>query len=370
MKRAALWASVLLLSACGSSNTPTGAVGSPSGTNATPSPSAVASPSMIPKPAAFCSAAHRCLALVTLRGSSEVVVRDMTDINHPTTVTHLGAVPYPQFASAGQLSYVDGRTLVRVPLAGSPRTTIATLPSSQWMLMSTWSPDGGTAAYVANSDTRSELHTVTGTANKSVSSMAPFNGGCETRACGDGSNFNLSFSPDGKYISMMQSWGGPNFLLWTMDGKPVATNPANSSYNMSVWSGNGLYFEDGNGVGMWRDGQVSTFLPRVSWYRPHASPDGGRIVYMTRDAKSLGHVWVVDTATRQARELKSGRADPVFLTPRYVWYKGEAGCGGALDCDPSFPVADTGTTYIYDLQTGTESRSIIARVYDVWPHAA
>jgi len=261
--------------------------------------------------------------------------------------------------------------LMRVPLAGSPKTTIATLPSSQWMLVSTWSPDGGTAAYLANGNTESELRTVTGAANRSFGSMPAFNGGCESRSCGDGSDFKLSFSPDGKYISMMQSWGGPNFLLWTTDGKPVTTNqPANESYNMSVWSGSGLYFVNASGVVVWRDGQLSTLLPRVSWVRPHASPDGTRIVYMTRDAKSLGHVWVVDTATGKARELKSGRADPVFLTPRYVWYKGQSACGSGPDCYPDFPVADTGITYIYDLQTGTESRSIIKQVYDVWPHAA
>jgi hypothetical protein len=30
----------------------------------------------------------------------------------------------------------------------------------------------------------------------------------------------------------------------------------------------------------------------------------------------------------------------------------------------------TGKTYIYDLQTGTETESIITQVFDVWPHPA
>jgi len=367
MKRAAVWASVLLVAACGGA-APIGSLSSPSPL-VTASPSAQPSPSLIPIGA--CSVSTRCLALVTLRGSDAVVVRDISDISHPATVGSIGAVPTPQFVTANQVSYASGQTLVRVPLAGSPRTTIATLPASQWMLVSSWSPDGGTAAYIANSDTKSELHMVTGPANRSVSSFAPFNGGCESRSCGDSSDFELSFSPDGKYISMMQSWGGPNFLLWTQDGKPVTTNqPANESYNMSVWSGTGLYFVNATGVVVWRDGQLSKLLPRVSWLRPHASPDGGRIVYMTRDTKSLGHVWVVDTATGNARELKSGRADPVFLTPRYVWYKGQTACAVGPDCYPDFPVADTGATYIYDLQTGTEYGSVITQVFDVWPHAA
>jgi hypothetical protein len=42
----------------------------------------------------------------------------------------------------------------------------------------------------------------------------------------------------------------------------------------------------------------------------------------------------------------------------------------ADNCDPSFPVIATGKTYVYDLQDGTETESIITSVSDVWPHAA
>ncbi|HTE85504.1 MAG TPA: hypothetical protein VK821_12300, partial [Dehalococcoidia bacterium] len=65
---------------------------------------------------------NRNLALVTLRGSNSIIVRDITDIAHPTTVGALGPIPAPvgygpslegalgQFASATGLSYVGGPT--------------------------------------------------------------------------------------------------------------------------------------------------------------------------------------------------------------------------------------------------------------------
>ena len=37
--------------------------------------------------------------------------------------------------------------------------------------------------------------------------------------------------------------------------------------------------------------------------------------------------------------------------------------------NPYFPLPP-GTTYVYDLQEGTEATSTIDEVHDVWPHAA
>ena len=61
----------------------------------------------------------------------------------------------------------------------------------------------------------------------------------------------------------------------------------------------------------------------------------------------------------------------MFLTSRYIWYEGERACVAADVCGSApggHPL--NGKTYIYDLQTGTETESIITGVADVWPHAA
>jgi uncharacterized protein YqjF (DUF2071 family) len=136
-----------------------------------------------------------------------------------------------------------------------------------------------------------------------------------------------------------------------------------------VWSGGSLYFRDDKGVEVWRDGVVSPFLPGVAWVRPKASPGGGKIVYEVRDAQRWSHTYVVDTSTRQVRDLGKAHAEPVFLTSRYIWYLGERACVAADGCGTRVAGVPSGKTYIYDLQDGTQSESIITSVADVWPHA-
>ena len=122
---------------------------------------------------------------------------------------------------------------------------------------------------------------------------------------------------------------------------------------------------------MWRDGALSSFLPGVAWIKPQASPAGGQIVYAARDSQGWAHTYVVDTASRAVREIKKARYGPVFLTSRYIWSAGERGCVATDACGATPPVHPlSGKTYIYDLQTGTETESVITSVSDAWPHAA
>src|SRR6266508_4514134 len=96
------------------------------------SPTATASPAQL----GLCAApSNLCLALVTLRGSNAYVVRDITDMSHPRTVSNLGMIgfgPYPsaqsQFVSATELSFVSGIGIVRMPLSGTPKSTVAEAP--------------------------------------------------------------------------------------------------------------------------------------------------------------------------------------------------------------------------------------------------
>jgi hypothetical protein len=154
--------------------------------------------------------------------------------------------------------------------------------------------------------------------------------------------------------------------MWTAAG--VDVTPSTPFVNMSVWSGASFYFLDSKEVKVWRNGVVSTFLPGVVWIRPKASPGGGQIVYETRDAAGMSRTHVVDTATAKVRELGAWRAEPAFLTSRFIWYQGERSCT-ANECFPGSAIT-TGHTYIYDLLTGTETESVITSVLDVWPHPA
>jgi hypothetical protein len=361
--RTAAWFRVLavttlLAAACGST---TG-----NGTSASRTTPAL-TPNPTPTVVQCAAPSNPCLALVTLRGSNNVVVRDITDISHPKTISNLGTIQSPVFVGPTVLSYANDGVLYRTPLAGSPKTVVA---KANQMLLFAWSPDGSTAAYISNAFDKSELHLVNGGQNRVVSSMPAFNGGCETQACAKGSDFRLAYSQDGHFISLTQPWGGPNFRLWNSDGKLLKSNDPGTSYAMSTWSGNGLYFLDASGVVVWRNGVVASFLPGVSWLRPKGSPGGGQIVYAATDKSGSDHTYVVDTITQKVRELKNARSEPVFLTSRYVWYQGERSCATSDPCDGTVPVIANGKTYIYDLQDGTETESVITSVADVWPHAA
>lgn len=357
---------IALLTACGPSSNPVAHVsGSPSSSPSI-APTATATPAT-PAPAGACDASHRCLALVTLRGSTTLVVRDVTDIDHPQTVGTF-AVPneIPRFVSATEVSYADDTGLYRTPLSGSPKTVV--VKAAVGLGLFAWSSDGKTAAYM----TADGLHVITAGRDLKFGEPLPQAAGgygCESQACADSWDGRLAFSPDDAYVSMLVL-SGPvtGFRLWTSDGK-LLTSPTSQGPTMSVWSGRSFYFRDSGGVEVWRDGATSPFLSGVLWVRPKGSPAGGQIVYEARDGSGVAHVYVVDTVSMKVRELKAGRSEPAFLTSRYVWYIGERLCVAADQCVTG-PTMPTGKTYIYDLQTGIEYDSIITNVYDVWPHAA
>jgi hypothetical protein len=366
------WLGVLALAGllAGCSSPATGAT--TSGSRITPTVTAypIASPTPMPAQPGLCQApTNRCMALVTLKGSDNVVVRDITDISHPRTVSNLGTIPSAQFVSPTVLSYVGNGGLVRTPLSGYPKTVVAKQADSFYA----WSPDRKTVAYLYSpkstaSRPPTQLHLVSGGKDTLVSSVPglPSVFGCESQGCADGLDFRLSYSPDGRFITWAQSVTDV-FRMWTSAG--IDVTPSTPFVNMSVWSGSNFYFDDSKGVKVWRNGVISTFLPGVVWIRPKASPGGGQIVYETRNASGVSRAYVVDTTTAKVRQLGGTyRAEPAFLTSRFIWYKGERYCN-LNECFAGSALP-TGKTYIYDLLTGTETESIITSVSDVWPHAA
>jgi hypothetical protein len=300
------------------------------------------------------------------------VVLDLTDFGHPTTVSTLGTTSPARFVSATELSFVNASGLVRMPLAGSPTTLVA--KSSQIGLFD-WSHDGTSVVYLAQTDAGIDLHQISGGTDQVVGSTPSGGvGGCEGIAgcaIANSVDFRLLYSPNGTYISLVSSGFGKSvFRIWSADGRLLKSSDSLGP-TMSVWTGDGLYFRDAGGIAVWRGGAVSTFLPGVAWIRPKASPDGGQIAYVARDSSGWAHTYVVDTTSRTIRELNARRAEPVFLTSRYVWYQGERECVPDDGCGANPPLHPlSGIGYVYDLQTGTETESPIANVWDVWPHSA
>src|SRR6185312_5330187 len=248
-----------LIAACGPPPTVTGGA-SPSGV---PTPSAAAaSPTVSPAPAG------RLLALVTLKGSDQLVVRDITDITHPTTVAKLPSLTAPQFINASEISYIDYEhgTIVRMPLSGSPKTVVA--QSGQLAGYVAWSPDGATVIYTTyNADsTVMQLHQVRAGQDRVLASMPAVPGvGCESVAScpTDVWDSRLLYSRDGGFISFVNSIVKPTFRLWSSDGAILKSTDSGLE-SMSVWSGSTLYFRDAHGVEAWHNGVISPFLPGVA----------------------------------------------------------------------------------------------------------
>jgi len=301
------------------------------------------------------------------------VIRDITDISHPKTVGALGGIPQVRFISATEQSYIEACLPFRAPLGGSPRSEVVGT-SGTCIAAIAWSPDGRDFAYLAvNRQQNTEVHIVRGGSDRLVatSSRLPatpsvYFSPCQTQTCADANDFQFTYSPDGGVIMWAQDLTS-TFRIWTRDGAEVTPHVGRTF--MPIWSGSSIFFQDSKGIEAFRDGKVSQFLPSVTWIRPKASPTADRLVYESRDQGGLAHTYVVDTSTAKVRELGAGRGEPAFLTSRYIWNQGERMCVGSERCDLGV-VKPTGKTYIYDLQDGTESESIITSVYDIWPHPA
>lgn len=308
------------------------------------------------------------LEIVQFKGSDAYLVRDITDILHPLTLATFTAQHVsPQFVSAGEVSFVDAAGLELMQVAGSSKKLVSRCTS-----LFAWSPDGTTLAFVSANE---ELHLVTSGQNRVAARMPTWPGGfgCESQGCADDWEFRLRYSPNGAFISLVQSPPG-EFRIWTSGGEVLAGSDYTSTgpdllRTMSVWSGSTLYFRDRKGVEMWRSGTESLLLAGVRWIRPHASPGGGQIVYETRDAAGTALVHLVDTASGKMRDLATARSEPTFLNSHLIWYQEERPCAPSDNCFAG-PTITTGRTFIYDLADGTEIESKIASVSDSWPHPA
>lgn len=332
-------------------------------------------------PPAFAASqpSSRTLALVTLSGSNDLVVRDITNIDAPVTVANPGIPAYqgPSFVNATELTALSADGIARMPLAGAPQTQGAFVCSGWDVARFSWSRDGRALIYLVEGPDptlgRFNWHLVANGSDRVIGS-APAWCHCDGETGQDIFDLRIGFSTDGNYVWLVEDvpLNAMDLQIRRLDGtlvtemKPAASN----AISMGVWSGSSLYFRDANGVEVWTNGTVRSFLPGVAWIRPKANPAGGEITYFARGSDGLGHVYVVSTTSGQVTELTTAaRTEPINLSPRYIWYQGERLCTTSDPC-PFSKTMPTGVTYIFDRLTGTESVSRITAVYDVWPHGS
>src|SRR2546428_6481181 len=168
-------ATALLAAACGANNGPATANHAP---QTSPSPTGTVASS--PSSGSMCDPSHHCLAMVTLRGSDQLVIRDLTDIAHPKTIGTAGRAfellgygpalegAGGQFVSSSEIAYLGGQTdpyyalpntLFRRPISGTPSPVVVRGDKAVFLFASR--PDGS-VAYLTTADLRLELHVLTG----------------------------------------------------------------------------------------------------------------------------------------------------------------------------------------------------------------
>lgn len=320
---------------------------------------------------------NHVLALVTLAGSHDVVVRDVTDISAANTIctmTAPGAGLY-QFAGPGKVSYGVGElgAFFVVDLASGTTQQAFTIANPRGFMagLYAWSGDGSSVSWLESDGNGVNWHLKTNGADKVVATLPPVPGRGINAADDDAF---LGFSADGRYVALENTFTSGQTAATA--GLQVRSRDGTLLYGhvgdtMAVWVGDQLFFRALNSTQVWRWDPASPAAPTAAfttiapWIRPKSGPQQDRVAFTWRDSSGLPHVRVVDT-TGAVRTVvgSSGRSSAVYLGPWALFYIGESSCGD--QCGPGPPSTPNGKTYVYDLKTGSESGSRLAAVYDVW----
>jgi hypothetical protein len=135
--------------------------------------------------------------------------------------------------------------------------------------------------------------------------------------------------------------------------------------SMAVWSpvSNTLYYSQQGDIWRWTPSAGAVkFAAGVDWIDPSISPNGRYIVYMVRasnlpDGTPTVHLMDAATGNVLSQLGAVGVEQPFFLTNNLIWlHHDSSGCVGAAP-----------TNSIYDLTDHTEKASLIDWVSNTWP---
>ena len=347
-----------------------------------PSPGVIASVAAVKLSCASTPKAGEKLALVTLRGSANVVVRDITDLAHPVSRCSFQGGSYFRFFNATHVSYVvtaSGDLGAAGALYLADLTTRTTSLVRAWSYGGfgswgyAWSPDGRYLTYISSDASSYQWHLLSAAGDRLLLKIGPVPGrGIDN----NGDDQMVGFSADGKFVAIEQTFvrddgsGGavaPVQVNRVPDGS-VAYSRTDGT--MAAWAGAGaiLYFRTTAGVQAWGSGGVRTVSAGTSWVHPYPSPDGSRMAFSVVNAQTNHVGEVLDLTTGKLHSLSANpRVGAAFLNASLVWYAGESICTTSTPCAFGVPPL-SGQTYIYDLGSDVETNSIDTSFFDSWPH--
>ncbi|MEO8745065.1 MAG: hypothetical protein ABI334_09565 [Candidatus Dormiibacterota bacterium] len=308
------------------------------------------------------------LVIGTVSGDATIVIRDIQDPANAHNVCHFDAgAMSPQFVSASVVAYETARNqIIRADLASSTTTVLATFGGGFGSGQYAFSPDGRSLTYLDGN----AWHLVTGSTNRVLTTLPAVPG---RGANPDQDDSYLSFSPDGLYFALVQTFhvGGtgatsPDQVRKASDGSLVYST---TGMTMGVWASvpSRLFFRDATGnTHRWDPSTGLSSILALHWIGPRASPDGRWIAYMLRTSSGLGTIGLYSVQSNSPTNISpDGRSGVRFLTNDLVWYVGERACSTCFGGAPT----PTGVTYIYDIAGATEVVSRLSGVLDVWPRS-
>jgi len=308
------------------------------------------------------------LVIGTVVGDPTVVVRDIQDpANAKNLCSFDSNVLSPQFVSASSVAYETAdNQIVIASLAGGPTTLVASyrtgvLGSGQYAV----SPDGHSVTYLDGNAWR----LVSPSGNRVLSTLPAVPG---RGVSPDQDDSFLSFSPDGTYVALFQTFhvGGtgetaPDQIRRASDGALVYST---SGMTMAVWASvpSRLFFREATAnIHRWDPSAGLSSMTTLQWIRPHQSPDGRWIAYTFRTASGIGGIGFYSVQSNSvSNTTPPGRSGVKVLTNDLVWYIGERACSTCFGGQPQ----PTGVTYIYSIAGASEITSRLAAVNDAWPH--
>jgi hypothetical protein len=321
---------------------------------------------------------------VTLSNSKGVVVRDISDLAHPTTrcvIRDNGPTNF-RFVDATHISYIVtwsiGAGALYMADLQSQRTSLVRSWTDGTALywVYAWSPDGKTMSYLSSNAGSIAWHVLSATGDLTLSRFEPIAGGSLDPNRADAM---IGFSADGQYVAMEQTYNfgnkssgqaAPLQIVRLSDHKLVYSRTETTMATWATGAGARLYFRTTSGVEAWDivHGAVP-IVPGLMWIHPSASADGARIAYTTADAKGnhfAGYLRVTDQPPVGIQVAQLPRAGAAFLNSSLIWYAEETSCAGSK-CGAT-EARLTGRTYLNDLAIGIENASVITNVFDSWPH--
>ena len=318
-------------------------------------------------------------ALITLQGSSQKVLADVTDPVRPRTICTISGSWTPQLVTQGMVSWSAtqgspgsaGQSVIATLDMFTGTSAVAAIWTGGGFMdgLHAWSPDHFQLAYLTSDASAVNVHLVSGGGDRVLAAFGA--------VPGRGVNPNeddafIGFSPDGGYFALEQTFtsSGDRLDVWSRSGLVFNQTTA----TMATWGSTGskLYFRQPNVsvIYIWDSAgpagnRSQAFGQQLTWIRPRANAGDDYLAFTVRDSSGIPHVWLNGYGGRAGGQLPNQRSTPSFLNSSTVFLIEEAACGANCGLGPS--TQPDGKTFTYNIATQTETASTIASVLGSWP---